>query len=170
MALPQIAHNGRVLVIDERPLRRSMLADHLDRLGYAGARAAAGADDGGAAVWPDPEPPALVIISIGGNRLDAEGPARDLVQQAIRVFPSAPLVLISDLDNRSQVVAALALGVKGFIHTDVSAEVMSLSLQLVQSGGSVAPTRPFLDGGGGGDARSDVDPPAKKNTAPIKRR
>jgi DNA-binding NarL/FixJ family response regulator len=154
-----------VLVIDDKPLRRSMLAGYLDRLGYVGARAVASADEGGKALATADEMPALVIVSIGAGRLDCEGPARSLVLQAGRTFSSTPLVLISDIDTRSQVVAALALGVRGFIHTDVSAEVMSLSLQLVQSGGSVAPTRPFLDSDQGGDVLSDAQPAAKKKRA-----
>jgi DNA-binding NarL/FixJ family response regulator len=165
MAASPHAQNGLVLVIDEKPLRRSMLAVYLDRLGYVGARAVASADEGDKSLASADESPALVIVSIGAGRLDCEGPTRALVQQAGQTFPATPLVLISDIDTRSQVVAALALGVRGFIHTDVSAEVMSLSLQLVQFGGSVAPTRPFLESAHGGDGLNDAEPTAKKKRA-----
>lgn len=167
MAASLHAPNGLVLVIDDKPLRRSLLADYLDRLGYVGARAVASAEEGAKALTSGDDAPALVILSIGAGRLDCEGPARALVQQAGRAFPATPLVLISDIDTRSQVVAALSLGVRGFIYTDVSAEVMSLSLQLVQCGGTVAPTRPFLDSAQGGDGVSDAEPAAKKKRADI---
>jgi DNA-binding NarL/FixJ family response regulator len=157
------SRHGPVIVIDDKPLRRSMIAGCLDRLGYGGACAVASAEEALSAASLSIEPPTLIIVSIGANRLDEDGPTRVLLQSAERAYPTIPLVLISDIDTRAQVLAALALGVKGFIHTEVSENVMALSLQIVQSGGSIAPTRPFVE-------MADESDPLKEDAAPAKKK
>lgn len=86
----------------------------------------------------------VVIINLGGDSLTEMGAARSLVQAIATTFPEAALVAFSDVETRREIVAAMSLGVHGFIPTSMQERVVWPTIKLVQAGGQYAPMRSIL--------------------------
>ena len=86
----------------------------------------------------------LVVLNVGERRESAQrlGDAVRLVRETV---PEVPIVVVSDSDERNQVLQALRCGAQGFIPTSLSPQVVVAALQLVQAGGTYAPVSAIID-------------------------
>ncbi len=153
-----------VALIDPMPLRRALIGHFLGSEAKIHAVAAAdvetlraldlGSGAGGAA-----DRLSAVIVALGGEDLSVSGAARSLVSETLNAFPFAPLVIVSDLETRASILAALELGAKGYIPTSMTEEVVLATIAMVRAGGEYAPTHVLVGGppddGGAGGAASD---------------
>ena len=84
-------------------------------------------------------------------------------------FPAIPLVVLSALDGKSQIEAALRSGASGYVTKDSSAQVLLRAVSLVLAGGRYLPeTLLFGDGAAHADAPM-VDQPPGADAADAKR-
>jgi DNA-binding NarL/FixJ family response regulator len=80
--------------------------------------------------------------------LDLVLPDRDgfsLLAELRKRYPAVAVVVLSAMDQRSNVIRALDLGVLGFIPKNASREIMLRALQLVRSGGVYIPPQILLN-------------------------
>lgn len=89
-------------------------------------------------------PVSLVINCVSSDpgfahRLD------EFIELVREVLPNAPLILLSDNDDVSQMLQALRCGVQGYVPTSLSPQVVLAAFQLVQAGGTFAPVSALVD-------------------------
>lgn len=104
----------------------------------------------------------LVVYSIGGKRVSTQR-LGDSVQLVREILSDAPMVVVSDSDDRAQVLQALRCGVQGYIPTSLSSRVVVAALQLVQAGGTYVPESAIIDVN---DERSLADDNQAHKSAP----
>lgn len=80
---------------------------------------------------------ALVVLSLGGTPVC--GAARADIELVQRRLPQVPLVIISDLEEPEDVVAAFHAGVRGFIPTSLPPDVALQTFTYLLCGGSYFP-------------------------------
>jgi DNA-binding NarL/FixJ family response regulator len=85
-------------------------------------------------------PDTVMLILYGLDRApDEHADLDEDLNQLARVFPSAPVVLLSDSDSDVHVLRAIKGGVRGFISTDSTLDVAVGATHVVGAGGSFAP-------------------------------
>lgn len=106
----------------------------------------------------DLEPSTVAFILYGiDRRHGGHAELGDELAQLSRVFPAAPIILLSDRDATDHVLDAVKSGARGVISTDETLDVAVGATQVVRAGGSFVPEtclsalRPAL---GGGDERT----------------
>lgn len=83
-------------------------------------------------------PPELIVLDLADRTVRSEAvPPR--VRSLAKAYPGVPLVLVSGLPDASEVEAAAALGVRGFINGAEPVRVAIAALRLVAAGGSYLP-------------------------------
>ena len=87
---------------------------------------------------------ALVLVNTGMQLCSHPDNAARLVQLA-RVLPDQRIAIISDLDNQEAVLAALTLGVRGFIPSTLKASVAVEAIRMVCAGGIYVPAHNLVD-------------------------
>lgn len=129
----------RFLLIDRLALRRSMVVQSLAvwSLG-AEPTAVTSAREIDAAAKGGVRPADLVIVSIGGARVDDPAVADDLAWLAAR-WPGVPVVVLADRDDAASVRAAFEAGVRGYLPASTDPAVARSALALVLAGGAYAP-------------------------------
>jgi DNA-binding NarL/FixJ family response regulator len=135
---------GRVpiVLVDSRPLTREWLAKWLeDVLGVFHVTAVAGPEDvGDEDRRVDAE---LTILNVGPAAADDPAIA-DEIGLLGRRLPDVPIVLFAEREEIAQVAAAIRQGVRGYITSTLSPEVVIAVLRLVQSGGTFVPASVVL--------------------------
>lgn len=107
----------------------------------------------------------LVVLNIGA-RCVRESPVRVDLVRVQEKLPETPVVLFSDREDPADAREALARGVKGFIPTRLTPDVVCQALRLVQAGGAYIPTEALLQG-----ARAEAaDDPRMRTQAKFTRR
>jgi DNA-binding NarL/FixJ family response regulator len=91
----------------------------------------------------------LALIDLGMPGMDW----REALGVLARDYPSLPVVVVSATDDRGVIMAALELGVAGYIPKTSSGEVMINALRLVLAGGVYLPQEILAHAGGFGAAR-----------------
>lgn len=135
---------ARFVLIDRQPLRCACLVTSLERWDVGGrtvplssaAEIAPLLTDGGA-------PIELVILSIGGMTVD-DAPVADDLRRLRTEMPQVPVVLLAERGDRESILAALRVGVRGYLPTSVAPEVVRHALGVVLAGSIYAPVEPFL--------------------------
>jgi DNA-binding NarL/FixJ family response regulator len=98
--------------------------------------------------------PILILVSLQPNNTDDSE-----IHQNLSLLngnnAGAPVVIISDSEDTSQVISALKCGARGYIPTSVTLNVALEAMRLVGAGGTFAPTSALLDT----RAPSDAPPP-----------
>jgi DNA-binding NarL/FixJ family response regulator len=132
----------RVLLVDSRPLTREWLAKWLeDVLGVFHVTTVAGADKvGDEGRCADAE---LTILNIGPAAA-ADHKITDEIGLLRRQLPDVPIVLFAEREEIAQVAAALHQGVRGYITSTLTPEVVIAVLRLVRSGGTFVPASVVL--------------------------
>jgi DNA-binding NarL/FixJ family response regulator len=131
-----------VLLIDCRPLARELLVGWLEA-SSCGFRALTLSTPGDLVGCSDRFSDArLVIFNIGAAAVTDGAVARGL-DLLSREFPDVPIVLFAEREELTQIVAALRQGVRGYISSTLSPEVVVEALRLVRAGGTFVPADVF---------------------------
>jgi DNA-binding NarL/FixJ family response regulator len=92
-------------------------------------------------VCDDPDAAAdygMVIFNLGGSSILQRENLHDL--KVLRALvPNTPLVLLRDHIRSEEVAAALSVGVQGFVHSDITAELAMQAFSFILSGGAYFP-------------------------------
>ena len=102
------ARPGMILIVDEEPAVREVIAHCLESMGY-GCRAAATAGEAWAML--EEKTIALLVVDI---RLPGT-PGLSLLSRVRRRFPDVAVVIVTGLDDRKTAMRALALGAYGYV-------------------------------------------------------
>ena len=86
----------------------------------------------------------LVILDIGSGSL-SDAWARECLQALNRRLSGVPIVILSDNGDSTQMMDALAYGVRGYITTGLSSKVAVEALRLVCAGGTFVPMTVLMD-------------------------
>jgi DNA-binding NarL/FixJ family response regulator len=126
-----------VLLVDSRPLTREWLAKWLEEvLGVFHVTAVAGPEDVGDEVRR--REAVLTIVNVGPTAV-TDPEVADEIGVLRRRLPDVPIVLFAEREEITQVAAAMRQGVRGYITSTLSPEVVIAVLRLVQSGGTFVP-------------------------------
>jgi DNA-binding NarL/FixJ family response regulator len=131
-----------ILLVDSRPLTREWLAKWLEEvLGVFRVTAVASPEDVGDEDRPgDAE---LTILNVGPAAA-ADPEIADEIGVLRRRLPDVPIVLFAEREEIAQVAAAIRQGVRGYITSTLSPEVVIAVLRLVRSGGTFVPASVVL--------------------------
>jgi DNA-binding NarL/FixJ family response regulator len=131
-----------VLLVDSRPLTREWLAKWLEEvLGVFQVTAVAGPEEVG---FEDRRGDAeLAILNVGPAAV-ADPEIADEIGLLCRRLPDIPIVLFAEREEIAQVAAAIRQGVRGYITSTLSPEVVIAVLWLVRSGGTFVPASVVL--------------------------
>jgi DNA-binding NarL/FixJ family response regulator len=110
----------------------------------------------------------LGILSFGATSLQAPQAAAQLAA-AMEALPDTPLVVVSDLDDAAEVVAAFRAKARGFIPTTMEPEVALRTFAFIMSGGSFFPPT-ALFGRGPDSSSPSADINGRKPDDQIRRR
>ncbi|MFC3126687.1 DNA-binding response regulator [Pseudoroseomonas globiformis] len=131
--------NAAVVLVDPRPLRRTGWVGLLSgwaeanglRIEAAEPDAIAGLSNPGAAYR-------LAILSLGATSLQ-DPTASAWLAAIMEAVPQTPLVVVSDLEDASEVVAAYRAKARGFVPTTTEPEVALRTFAFIMGGGSFFP-------------------------------
>lgn len=140
-----------VLLIDDHPLRRASVLRFLESMGEAAAvalslREAATPLEAASRVSPGEAGPKVQVAVLGTGSMDNGMLA---LRELLALLPATPVVVLSDNDDTSGVIAALEAGAQGYICTRSQPALMLHALQFVAAGGSVFPPDALLHRFGG---------------------
>jgi DNA-binding NarL/FixJ family response regulator len=142
----QAMHNSsgklRVVVIDPQKLRQAGLVRLLE--GWADANGLevttiSRSDE--LMVGPDC---ALVVLNVGGSSLLEPDP-QVWIKRVRAAVPDVPLVILSDHEDRSEILAAFGEGATGFIATSLDPSLALEALTFLLRGGSFFPLSALLE-------------------------
>lgn len=83
---------------------------------------------------------AFILYGIGrtgSEYVDLE----DELAQLSEAFPAVPVILLSDVDTAANVLGAIKKGVRGFIQTSLTLDLVVEATHVVQAGGSFVQIR-----------------------------
>ncbi|QEE20467.1 response regulator transcription factor [Youhaiella tibetensis] len=80
----------------------------------------------------------VILLVIGSRKLTDLGVANDIAK-AVQEFAPAPIVVVADTDDLTQILKALECGAKGFIPTTVGLRVASEAIAMTLAGGVFVP-------------------------------
>jgi len=164
---PQAASPGRhekpssgIIFIDDRTFTRDCISRSLDGasadmevLPFASVAACSSAPR---------QAGAIVLFNIHQRRITDADVDNDLVLLE-QIFPSTPIVVLSDVDGVDRILAALARGIRGYILTSAPLGVAVEAIRLVRAGGTFVPASSLaasagLKAGVGADDESEFTP------------
>jgi DNA-binding NarL/FixJ family response regulator len=132
-----------ILLVDSRPLTREWLARWLEEiLGVFQVTAVAGSEDVGD---EDRRGDAELTILNVGPAAAADPEIADEIGVLRRRLPDVPIVLFAEREELAQVAAAIRQGVRAYITSTLSPEVVIAVLRLVRSGGTFVPASVVLE-------------------------
>jgi len=126
---------GNIVIIDHRTLIRDCLARCIgDLLGRAVATFADKSS------WERLAPRARASLIVVGGMDDARYDEWDATIRALGAgAPTAPVVILSDMDDKDRVASSLRCGARAYIPCDTPLEIAIEALRLVLAGGSFVP-------------------------------
>lgn len=134
------ANKARLAIIDRRPITREAIVHLIQRsaedflaLPFSSVEelGMGGSDSGGGGVD-------LILLSIGSAPLSDRDVCEDLTSLS-QTTPAAPIAILSDCENPECVAEALCRGVRGYISTSFSSDVVISVLRLIMAGGAFVP-------------------------------
>jgi len=110
----------------------------------------------------------LAVVNVGGRSVASRAVQRT-VETLRNRFPGAPVVVMSELNEQSEVFAAFHAGVQGFIPASLDPKVALQALTFILVGGSYFPSSALVSSIGNtrGDNRSAEDGPAAESAKPA---
>lgn len=83
-------------------------------------------------------PPVLLLLVLGSTRID--DPAMQLqLSKSRALWPDVPVAIVSDHEDRGEVMAAFRVGVRGYIPSTLEPELALQALSFVVGGGTFFP-------------------------------
>lgn len=141
------AESDRVIIlIDQRPLMRSSISQFFEaRLENASVVSLSCPNQLESALTEHGGQPSLVVYSVGSRQMPAQSFGNSI--QCIReTISDVPVVVLSDSDERAQVLQALRCGVQGYVPTSLSPQVVVAAIRLVLAGGTYVPVGAIIEG------------------------
>jgi DNA-binding NarL/FixJ family response regulator len=131
-----------ILLIDCRPLARDLMAKWLEAssLGLSVSAVSSPIDLADHSSLPDDVH--LIVFNIGAAQATAPEVAQGLDFLAQKL-PSVPVVLFAEGEEVTEVAAAVRYGVRGYIPSSLSPEVVIEVLRLIRAGGTFIPVSAF---------------------------
>ena len=127
-----------MLVVDEMPLRRALIAHFLERWAKEAGKTIVVSSIDEVIALNQPVGCCLVILSLGAASLSEPRPmAAKRVLAA--VYPDHPVIVMGDRPDQANVETALRLGAAGYIPTSLEADVAIAALTFILAGGSFFP-------------------------------
>lgn len=128
-----------VLVVDDRPLSRAMLAEFLAQWAHERNLTVIQTSVEGVVSLGSSWAGAIVLLSIGSADLleDPRLEAAQLVLTADR--PECPIVIVGDCSHHSSIETALRRGVAGYVSTSLEPEIVLAALSFILAGGTYFP-------------------------------
>ena len=83
-----------------------------------------------------------VLVALN-DKLSDQGVRADLSNLVVE-FGSIPVIVIANSDEPAEILAALELGVSGYVPTSVTARVVAEAIELARAGGTFVPVSGFL--------------------------
>lgn len=127
-----------IVIIDNRALVRDCLA-HCLQAAYAGHQVFAFAT---LADWmkvhEDFPNPSVILLYVQTRQKKASDEFDD-VENLARVAVSAPLIIISDVEDGSRIMSAIESGARGYIPTSMTLGIAVEAVRLVEAGGTFVP-------------------------------
>jgi DNA-binding NarL/FixJ family response regulator len=157
-------NDRRVILVDERPLRRAAISGFLNahlKLSITEATCIEDASLAYESAEAGVQKRALIILSIGGETLAGNQIASNRIAQVRDVFDHAAIIVISDHELKTEALAAIDAGADGFVPTSLTVDVTLACINLVLAGGQFVPAHILLSG---------RDPPPPKPTLKAIRR
>ena len=135
--------HGAIVLIDPRVLFRDCLAYCLQQA-YSHRKVIA---YGSVAEWmatlPPHDLPAIVLLSVpSARKLSTENLSE--APLLTRIGATAPVVIVSDSDDPTRILAALKNGARGYIPTSLALAVAVEAVRLVDAGGTFVPVSTLL--------------------------
>jgi DNA-binding NarL/FixJ family response regulator len=166
--MPVSRDDPTIIVVDSLPLRTLGLVSVLDRLSEARRFRVVGLTPEDAERFIDTDGHcSMIIYNVGGDSLADHRHARRIKSLRGRAG-STPLVVLSDSDNREEVVSAHTVGARGFLYAGTRPELALQALSFIFNGGSyfpaIAPARHRRSGPA--DAATPEGVPPLEYTAP----
>jgi DNA-binding NarL/FixJ family response regulator len=90
--------------------------------------------------WIDAHANCEMLIYIAGGACNADCDNLERIKALRALAPDLPLMILSDRENRKEIVSALNIGAQGFLHVGANAELALRALSLVLKGGSYFPS------------------------------
>ena len=128
----------RILLVDSCAMTRECLASLLVAHRF---------DVESASHAPESVAGGLLLLHIGATRVDEPNVQRRILALRDRCSVGAALALISDRPDFELALAAVRLGVHGYLHTGLSAEMAVAAVELILAGGIFVPAPCVLDAG-----------------------
>ncbi|HEY2816584.1 MAG TPA: response regulator transcription factor [Casimicrobiaceae bacterium] len=141
----------KALIVDDHPLIQQAVGNVLRAIDEAAEIAVAGDCDGALEIAGRGTEPDLVLLDLNLPGLSGI-PA---LKRWRSRFPAVPVVVLSALDDRQTVLAAISAGAAGYIPKSSSNDVMQHALRLVLAGGKYLP--PELVAGSTATQRKGID-------------
>lgn len=145
-------------VIDPRALRRAELASFLgDWAAMNGCSILAIAPDGISIGLSPAARLALGVLNLGAASLNSE-PQLGWLRALVRTYPGVPVAVISDVEDRQEVMAALRAGARAFLPTTTEPDLACRILSFTMMNGSFFPPEALLQVGTTPSKVSDARP------------
>jgi DNA-binding NarL/FixJ family response regulator len=136
--MPESPDVGTIVVVDTLPLRTVGLMTVLDRLPEAKRSRVASLTPGEAERFVESNSCCMIIYNVGGASVADHRHARRI--KSLRgSAASTPLVILSDSDNRKEIVAAFTAGAQGYLYAGTNPELALQALSFIAKGGSYFP-------------------------------
>jgi DNA-binding NarL/FixJ family response regulator len=132
-----------IVIIDRRALPRECLARSLQAATSDDTVLTFPSVDQWTAVASQYPSVSLILLCTGGRKTGDEESERDLAL-LLRAPHDAPVILLSDAEDISQVLQALDSGAQGYIPTSLTLDVAIEAMRLVRAGGIYVPASSFL--------------------------
>jgi len=152
---------AKVLFVDAQQMRRALALRFLNHHGYHEVILLPSMQDALEALSDGTV--SIIIIQLGARRLAEDPIARQEIEALIAQAPSVPVMVISDFEDRQEILTAIKLHIRGYLPTSLSEEVALATIKLVEAGGSFAPTNVFVPS----DAPSEEEPPPTNGGPPL---
>lgn len=127
-----------LVIVDTRALGRECLTQSLTTHGIQMEVLAFESMDG----WQEVEmlhpPLSAILMNIGGRKITEPALAEELKQLASD-FSSVPVIVLSDVDDITQIMKALEYGARGYIPTTVGVNICIEAINLALAGGIFVP-------------------------------
>ena len=144
LAFPQDTSGPNVVILDPLKLRRSCIAQMLkDWLGLEGLSIRSVARFGLRSKIELNPNCRLVIINVGGRSV-ADAEVAHNMEATLALFPEAPLVIVSDLDDPAEVFAAFRAGASGYVPNSLDPKIALRAFTFILGGGSYFPPSALL--------------------------
>src|SRR5215813_4593879 len=134
-----VPNEPAVLLIDAPPLRSLGFISTLNRLNHFGDPTKASVilhTSDGATPGIDAHANCEMLIYIAGGACNADCDNLERIKALRALAPDVPLMILSNSENREEIISTLNVGAQGFLYVGANAELALQALSFMLNGGS----------------------------------